>query len=208
MSDDKYEQTAETNERLKAADPVIPDYSGEKVEGSPEIMQRLRGLVLKMAQLELQEMDLETDLKSVQKELRSYREDLVPGVMAEIGSDLMRTEGGITVEIKEELRASMPKDGPKQAQVFAWLKSTGNDGLIKREITVQYGRDSVQWAEELTQKLEEWGVGDHATVSQEWNIHHQTLLAFLRGELKEGHNVPLELFNAITQRYAKIKRPK
>lgn len=191
------------------AAPVVPDYSGESAqESSVEVMKRLRGLVLRMAQLELEEHDLEDRLKSVQKELRSYRENLVPEVMAEIGSDLMRTEGGITVEIKEELRAAFPKDSAKQAQAFAWLKETGNDGLIKREITVQYGRDSVQWAEELTQKLEEWGVGEHATVAQEWNIHHQTLLAFLRGELKDGHNVPMELFGAFTARYARIKRSK
>ncbi len=189
--------------------PVVPDYSEEPAQESPkELKNRLVTLALKMAELELKEHDLEDDLKSVQKELRNYRENLVPEIMSEIGLNSITTDGGISIEMKEELRATFPKDGTKQAQAFAWLKESGNDGLIKREITVRYGRDSVQWAEELTQKLEEWGVGDHAVVEQEWNIHHQTLLAFLRGELKEGHNVPMELFGAFVSKYARIKRAK
>lgn len=192
------------------SEPVAPDYSGEDSPGEDEnAAKRLTALVLKMAQLELEEGDLEYKLKETQKELRQYRENLVPELMSELGSTLFRTAlGGIEVEMKEELRASMPKETARQAQVFAYLKETGNDGMIKREITVQYGRDSVEWAEQLVQKLEEWEVGKHATVQQAWNVHHQTLLAFLRGQLKDGKNVPMEMFSAFVQKYAKIKRPK
>ncbi len=197
-------------DQFKESPPVAPDYSGEDSPGEDEsAAKRLTGLVLKMAQLEIEEGDLEYRLKETQKELRQYRENLVPELMAELGSTLFRTAlGGIEVEMKEELRASFPKEASRQAQVFAYLKETGNDGMIKREITVQYGRDSVEWAEQLVQKLEEWEVGKHATVQQEWNIHHQTLLAFLRGQLRDGKNVPMEMFSAFVQKYAKIKRAK
>ncbi len=196
----------------KSTPPPAPDYGddlAQSAETSAEAAKRLTALVLRMAQLELEEGDLEYKLKETQKELRQYRENLVPELMAELGSTLFRTAlGGIEVEMKEELRASFPKDTTRQIQCFAWLKETGNDGIIKREVTIQYGRDSIKWADELVQKLEEWGIGEHGTLSQEWNINHQTLLAFLRRELKDGKNVPMEVFSAFVQRYAKIKRGK
>ena len=190
------------------APPPVPDYSDEPQESSAEATARLTGLVLKMAQLEIEEGDLEEKLKLVGKELRQYRENLVPELMAELGMNLIRTKGGIEVEMKEELRASFPKDSSRQTQAFGWLKETGNDGMIKREVSIQYGRDSVEWADQLIQKLEEWGVGEHGVVQQDWTVNHQTLLAFLRRELKDGKPVPMEVFSAFVQKYAKIKRAK
>lgn len=185
----------------------IPDYSGDTPAlDSGAQMERLRALVLRMAELELKVDDLEFELKETKKELGSYKEKLVPELMSEIGLDSLRTQGGIEVEVKEEVRAAFPKDSSRQASAFAYLKETGNDGLIKREITIQYGRDSTEWAERLTTQLEEWGVGDHATVQQEWTIHHQTLLAFIRSQLKEGSEIPLDMFGAYVQKFAKIKR--
>lgn len=195
------------SETLKDAPPPMPDYGEDAApETAAETHARLQGLVLKMAQLELEEGDLTTKLESVQQELRRYRENLVPELMSELGVEVIRTRGGIHVEMKEELRAAMPKDSPRQARAFAWLKETGNDGMIKREITVQYGRDSTEWAEQFLLQLEELKVGEHATIQQEWTVNHQTLLAFLRGELREGRNVPMEVFSAFVQKYAKIKR--
>ncbi len=189
---------------------VVPDYSGEVAPPShgSEVVKRLSALVVQMAQLELAELDLEEQLKQTKKDLKQYRDNLIPEIMAEIGVPAITTAGGITIEVEDKLHASFPKDEGKQAIAFAWLKESGNDGMIKREITVRYGRDSVKWAEELMQKMEEWQIGEHATVDQEWNIHHQTLLAFLRNELKDGHPVPLEVFGAYVQRQAKIKRAK
>ncbi len=108
--------------------------------------------------------------------------------------------------MQETVRAAFPKEESKQAVAFAWLKASGNDGLVKREVTVKYGRDSVEWADQLVQRLEEWGVSDHGVVEQDWSIHHQTLVSFLRNELREGREVPLESFGAFVQRRAVIKR--
>jgi len=186
---------------------MVPRYD-EEVAPREDGMRRLQALVLQMSVLELKKLDLEADLEKTQKELRVYSESLVPEMMSELGVTLMRTAGGAEVELKEDLRASFPKDEGRQAQAFAWLRQSGNDGIIKREITVQYGRDSTEWADQLVLALEKMGVSEHGVVTQEWNIHHQTLLSFLRTEIKEGRPVPMEAFGAVIQRMAKIKRRK
>lgn len=184
----------------------VPDYSGEEQTASEDSMKRLTRLVLEMGQLELEIEEIEENLKEKQKRLREYQESLVPSVMSEVGTDLYRTKGGIMVELKDEVRASFPKDEQKRARAFRFLEESGDDGIIKRQFVIQYGRDSVEWANKLHDELERLGVAEHATVSEDWSINHQTLLAYLRGKLREGANVPLDAFGAFVQSFAKIKR--
>jgi len=185
----------------------VPDYSAEEKPAlSEDSMKRLNRLVLQMGQLEVQREELEEQLEEVQKQLREYQENLIPALMQEVGTDLYRTKGGITVELKEEVRASFPKDEQKRTRAFQFLEQSGDDGIIKREFRIRYGRDSIQWANKLHDELEKLGVKEHATVDEDWSINHQTLLGYLRGKLREGANVPLQDFGAFVQSFAKIKR--
>jgi hypothetical protein len=42
-------------------------------------------------------------------------------------------------------------------------------------------------------------------VKQEQNVHWQTLDAFVRQQLENGDELPLELFGVFRQRFAKVK---
>jgi hypothetical protein len=202
-------------ERKKA--PVIPDYSDEvpaQEEQKEDAMTRLNRFVTQMAVLELERLELEVKLKSVEKDLKTYAENLVPEVMTEIGLTELKTKTGMTIELKEEVRMSFPKDPEKKARAFAYLKETGNDGLITREIVINYGRDSTEYAEQLLKTLEELNVKEHATVENTETTNHQSTLAFLRRQIKEAkekgtlETLPLDAFGAFIQKFAKIKAPK
>lgn len=184
----------------------LPDYSGEQVEIGEDVIKQLGQLAAKQGMLELEIEDLEKNLKEKKKELANYAESLVPSLMDKIGLKKVTTAGGLEVELRQVIRASLPKDEFKRKMAFAWLHDTGNDGIIKREITVRYDRESSQFADELMDKLEELGVQEHGTVEHEWTIHPATLASFLGKELEAGHNVPMEAFGAFVQRSAKIKR--
>lgn len=202
-----FERALKERGRNAATDTTtVPDYSGEEKTSSEDTMKRLTRLVLEMGQIELEIEDIEEKLKEKQKHLREYQENLIPALMSEVGTDLYRTKSGITVELKDEVRASFPKDEQKRSKAFRYLEESGDDGIIKRQFVIQYGRDSVEWANKLHDELEKLGVSEHATVSEDWSINHQTLLAYLRGKLREGQNVPLEAFGAFVQSFAKIKR--
>lgn len=187
--------------------PSIPDYSGEEIVApTPDKLKQLGQLVAKQGLLELEIEDLEAQLKLKKKEADNYAENLVPALMAEIGMAYVKTMGGLEVELKESIRASIPQDPAKREAAFGWLHETGNDGIIKREITVRYGRDEGKFADDLMNLLKDNGVYDHAQVEHEWNIHNSTLVSFLKSELAAGHNVPLEAFGAFIQKRARIKR--
>lgn len=196
---------SDSNEEDRVA---VPDYSDDSPPPDEDSMRRLTRLVLEMGQLEMREHDLTQELESVQKQLKSYQENLVPSLMAEIGIKTLETKSGIVVELRDEVRASFPKDEEKRQRAFAYLEQTGDDGLIKREFSVRYGRDSIAWAKQFAQWLEETGVKEHATVEEDWSINHQTLLAYLRRQLRDGADVPLDAFGSFVQSFAKIKRGK
>lgn len=186
----------------------IPDYSGEISEPSPDVMKRLGGLAVKLGQLILEQEELEDRLKDVKKQIVQYQETLLPEVMDEIGLSDITTKGGLRIEMREEVRASLPKDEGKRLAAFRYLRDTGNDGIIKRQFVINYGRDSAQWAEAFAEMLEKAEIKEHATVEQMETIHQQTLLKFLREQLDSHEEVPLESFGAFVQRFARIKRGK
>jgi vacuolar-type H+-ATPase subunit I/STV1 len=184
----------------------IPDYSAEEVAPNLDAIKRLGQLAAKQGMLELQIEDLEEQLKALKKEHTEYAEKLVPALMQEIGMSRIKTMGGLDVELQENVRASIPQDAEKRERAFSYLHDTGNDGIIKREITVRYGREDGKFADDLLRALEDMGIKEHATVEHEWTIHNSTLVSFLKNELKEGKNVPMDAFGAFVQRQAKLKR--
>lgn len=187
----------------------LPDYSKEEPEDQSEKRRAFGQLCVKMAELLIRKEELEEELKEVKKEHRKYEEDMVPEMMAEMGmasGSTIVTEGGIKVKLKEEMRASFPKDEEKAARAMAYLKETGNEGLVKREFIIRYGRDATEWADGFAEKLKTMGIEEHGSVEESSAIHHQTLLKFLRDQLKSGKPVPLEAFGAFVQKTAKITR--
>lgn len=230
-----------------AASPVasIPEYDAE-LPTDPDRLTRIGQAVAKMGRLELEVEDLERQLSEAKRKLNYYSEKVVPEMMAEAGTDRIRTTAGFDVEVVDVVHASFPKDPARQAPAFAYLTATGCDGLVKRQFTVSFGRDSTEWAEKFArvvapkkEDVEAWEelrqrvvahlslddntlvmlerlwptavprdarVSEHASVDYAETIHHQTLLKFVRDELRDGRPIPLEAFGAHVRATARIKR--
>lgn len=188
----------------------VPDYSDEQpVAPTEDVMKRLTGLVVKQAQLELEIEDLEAQLQAKKAEHVEYSAKMIPELMESIGLDTVKTRaGGIQVEIKTDVHASFPQDETKRAIAMRYLRDTGNDGILKRQFVIRYGRDSAEWARSFAKALESMDVSSHATVEDEITIHNQTLCKFIRDETEEGRPIPVEAFGGFIRKVARIKRGK
>lgn len=165
--------------------------------GSGELSQ-LSQLAEKQAAAAARVADLEAQLNAAREELRDIAERQVPELMDQIGIDEFKTTTGLKIKIEETIRASIPK--AKAHLAFAWLKEHGHAAMIKRVVSVSFGKGEDEKAEELRQRLaEEFEVEDAASV------HHSTLTAWVREKLREGEEVPLDLFGVHRQRVAKIE---
>jgi hypothetical protein len=183
----------------------VPDYSDEKETPSEDALLRLRRMAVKMVELQ-QELDAaESRTEQLKKERDRFSLDLIPTLMKDLGLLEIRLTTNFRVVVTEDLRVGAPSQEPeKKAAWMAYLKETGNDGLVKREVVVSYGRDSTAWAEQLIAKIKEMEVEKHAEVKQVETIHPQTLKAFVTRE-KMLHPEVIDLFGVFEQRVAKVK---
>lgn len=161
-------------------------------------LAQLAHLAELQAQAQARVADLEAQLNSAREELRDISERQVPELMDQIGIGEFTTTSGLKVKVDETIRASIPKAQAPRA--FAWLKEHGHDAMIKRVVSVSFGKGEDDMAEALQNRL----IQDHYEVEGGASVHPSTLSAFIREKLKAGEEVPLELFGVHRQRVSKI----
>lgn len=205
MSEEKFP----TQTQASIAD--APDYSDEVAVPSEDGLARLRRLALKMLELESDIETAETVLEDLKKEFKTHSQTLVPTLMQELGLDEIKITGGSKIVVAKALHASLPQDpDPRHAVWMQYLTDSGNDALMKRQVIMNFGKESTEYMKTLMTHLRDLDVVTHATIVEKADIHNQTLLAFLRRELSDGHltEKQLEAFGAIEQTYAKIETKK
>lgn len=165
--------------------------SGGELSQLSQLAELQAAAASKVAQLEAQ-------LNSAREELKDIAERQVPELMDQVGVAEFKTASGLKIKIDETIRASIPK--AKAPLAFAWLKANGHAGLIKRVVSVAFGKGEDEKAEALHHRLQgDFEVDDVA------NVHPSTLAAFVREKLREGEELPLDLFGVHRQRIAKIE---
>lgn len=149
---------------------------------------------------ELKEM--ENAVKAKKERIRSLSEESIPCAMQELGLKQMTMTTGEKVEIKSDVYAAIPAGG--KAAAFQWLEENNFGGLIKTEISLEFGKGEMDNAVKLVEKLEEEGFSPMLSR----DVHAQTLKAFLREQLEKATDVPLDLFGARPVDITKITNPK
>jgi SpoVK/Ycf46/Vps4 family AAA+-type ATPase len=177
----------------------VPDYSEfEQSAPSSGDLQNLSALAHEMYLAELRVLDVAEELKKTQEQVRKISEDLIPELMKEIGIAEFTTHAGVKLCVKDVLRASIPV--ARRSEAYKWLNDNGHGDLIKRNITVGFGRGEGDEALELLEDLDAKGL----RVKDEEKIEPSTLKKFVGDQLKEGNMIPLDLFGAYQFKQAKI----
>lgn len=132
-----------------------------------------------------------------------------------VGSKIF-LKNGREMKIKEFFSAGLPakstiegcKDPEKKAdleekknQGLSWLDNNGMGDVIKNNIVAILPRGGNEVAKEISDYL----LQKQVPFVRDESVHPQTLTATLKGAMKEGKNVPLEVFNVITGTVVEIK---
>ena len=180
------------------------DYSAFTIDETLDAgkLASLSNLVDHQLDEEMEVARLEGLLKDTQERLRDVAERQIPDLMDEIGLDTITTSAGLKVSVKTTLRASVPV--AQRDTAWDWLDAHGHGGMIKRSVQVAFNRDQESAADELVDGLR----SKFPNVKTERKVEPSTLKAFIREQLEEGNEVPMELFGAFEQRRAKIEEAK
>lgn len=160
-------------------------------------LSQLQKLAEQQAAAEAKVAQIEAQLNKAREELRDLSERQVPELMDQIGIEEFKTSSGLLIKVDETIRASIPK--AKAPLAFAWLKEHGHASLIKRVIKVAFGKGEEELANDLHDKLAE-----HYEVADDASVHPSTLAAFVREMLRDGEEVPLDLFGVHRQRTSQV----
>lgn len=159
----------------------------------------ISSLAQEQVEAEKQVEKLEAALKNAKEVLREISEKKIPEEMDRLGISTYSTPTGISVKVEEKIRASLAVENRQKG--FVWLEENGYGGMIKSSVVVAFKRDELEYAEKLVEALRE----DEYLVNLERKVEPMTLTAFIKEQLAQGKDIPLDIFGVFRQRVAKVE---
>lgn len=136
-------------------------------------------------------------------ELTKLVEVLLPNKLQALGLSSLTLSDGREISIESEVYATISEE--KRAAAFAWLTSTGNDGIIKHEYVCPFGKGQTDEVKAFEELLNAAGV----SFKSKRFVHPQTLKAFVREQLKSAtKGFPLETFSVFEKKQSVVTQPK
>lgn len=164
-------------------------------------LERISELARLQLELEDQVATLEEQLKTKQEHLRKVAEQDLPEAMESVGMQEFTLTNGRKVGIEAKIHASISE--ARRAEAFKWLRETNNDGIIKREVSVKFGKGDDVAADSAAEALAKVVGWEH--VLDKESVHHSTLRAFIRDLLEEGVDFPQDAFGVHRRTVAVIR---
>jgi|TARA_R100000278_G_scaffold115200_2_gene93983 hypothetical protein len=156
----------------------------------------------KLLELQEQTKKCEDHLKKLHEEERLLSEQEIPNLMQKAGISMLKLADGSSVEVKPFYTAKIPVS--KQDEAFTWLRDNGYGDIIKNNVTVTFGKSEDNAASSVFHDLKEAG----HNVTQKEKVEPMTLKAFVKEQIQNGHNLPMDLFGVYVANKTNIKGEK
>lgn len=175
-------------------------YQYEDEKPGDNLKAQVEALVKRM-DAEKAEIDrLEEALSAAKEAYRKTSESDIPELMDGLRGKLA-LEDGRYLEIEDVIHGSVPKE--KQPFAYDWMDKNGYHGLAKRQIRMEFNLDETAWANKVMADLRKRKKSVRAVMER--SVHPQTLLAFIRECVREGVDLPDNLFSVRKYQRAKIR---
>lgn len=143
----------------------------------------------------------EARVTELKERRRHLAEVVLPEAMDKVDIEALPLRDGAKLEVQEIITAGISKE--RKAAAFSWLRAEGYGSLIKRKVSVEFGRGGDNEARALVDDLRKRGLRPE----DKEDVHYQTLGAFVREQLAKGANLPMELLGVNRVRRARVVRP-
>ena len=168
---------------------------------SDSVLAQLSLLASEQQHVEERILEIEKQLEGEKIRLRHLSEVQIPELMDQAGVADFTTREGVKIKVAETIRGSIPLATAGEA--MAWLETNGYERLIKRKFLIEFGKDEEGWANKFASDLAKRKRQLKHEVTRA--VHPSTLQAFVREQLAEGRDFPMDLFGVYRQRKAKIE---
>lgn len=184
---------------MKKKETPDHDYSAYIGHNRPNDMSEITKLAEAQHAAELEVSRCESALEKAKEEFKELSEKVLPQKMEDLGISDYTTTSGIHIEVKEKIRGSLPTENKEKG--YTWLEEKGFGGLIETAVVVPFKRGEIDKAKELVEELKE----KKRLSNLERGVHHARLDGFIREQLAQGKDIPLNIFGVYRQRVAKVE---
>ena len=158
--------------------------------------------VVKLKNLEDELEEKEKELKELKRHIELVSGEVIPTMMQEMNISTLKLADGSSVEVKPVYGASITVANKEAA--YTWLRENGLGDLIKNEITVSFGRNEDNKAQQYAVLAK----GQGFEPVQKLKVEPMTLKALVRERLESGQEMPSDLFNVFAGNRTKVTRSK
>ena len=169
-------------------------------QSSNEELASISGLAqqLLVVQKDIEEKKLE--LKELENQFRQISESSLPEALQSANLSEIVLSDGTKLSVSPFYKGHISEKNRPAA--LDWLMQNGHGGLIKNEISLKFGRDEDERAQDTIASLQQRGLSP----SVKQGVHAQTLNAFVKVQLTNGKDLPSEIFGIYVGSRAKIER--
>ena len=154
-------------------------------------------------------LTIQKNIKQKETEMKELKEDekvqsgiVIPQIMERMNLSTLKLKDGSEVSVKQIYGASMKAD--KKAEAINWLRENELGDIVKNEITVAFGRNEDNKAQQYATLARGQGYEPQQKVA----VHASTLRLVLEERHKKGGKIPEEFFNTFEGAQTKIKGKK
>lgn len=176
------------------------DYSESSQASNQSTLETITKECNKLVDLEVQISELTSKLSTLQAEARQLSEKTIPDLMDVVGVKMLKLSNDKKLEVVPVVSGSIGKG--KAEEAFAWLRNNGYGDLIKRNVSVEFGKGDDEKATRLKALIEQAGY----STKDKSDVHHMTLVAWAKEQLGKGVKIPLETLGIWVGRKTKISQ--
>ena len=146
--------------------------------------------------------ELEDKLKKKKEEADHISSKVIPELLAEQGLSEIKLADGSKVSVKQEFRATLPRDEVRRDAAYQWLRDQGLGDIIKNNVSVTFGKGE----DDKAQSLIDLAVANGYEPSQKSDVAWNTLTALYEERVKAGLDMPSDVFSLWIKDKTKISR--
>ena len=181
-----------------------PDYSKflEKPDGN--ILERIAKKAHEQLQAELAMAEAEEELKRRKDALARISQKELPELMEEAQQLRVTTADKLEVVLEESVHGSIPVANRDAA--VEWLDEHDHSNLVDRVYEIRFGREDDAWARKFERDMQRRK--RQLPCRRVVGVNPSRLKGFVREALRNGVQLPLELFGIHRRKETKVKLPK
>ncbi len=142
-------------------------------------------------------------IKELEEREKHFSQVVIPDMMNAMNLKTMKLKDGSEIEISNKFFASAL--AAKRTEAYNWLRENGLGNIVKNEITVRFGRDEDNKAQQYATLAKGQGYDPEQKVS----VHAGTLRVALEDLHSRGGKIPSEYFSTFAGYQTKItNKPK